>query len=302
MAKYNKTKRSKVSFQRLTIEDRCLIETRYCRDLKKIKDIAQEMGRPLSTITREIKGKPRKGVGKYSACAAQGRALDNYKKQGRRKKLEDNSKLLEYVTEKLKIWSPEQISGRIIKEYPKDETMRISHESIYTYIYDQIHRGGNGMVKPGCVDLRKYLTRRHTRRQKKGFRKAQKMERIGNLPSIETRPKEVDKRKVLGHWEGDTLVSRQSPVRIKSINERVSGLVFFSKTKNGTADECNQALINRLSTVPSELRKTLTQDRGTENAGYEKVEKSLSIDCYFAHPYSSYERGSNENLNGIFKE
>ena len=86
MAKYNKTKRGKVGFQRLTIEDRCLLETRYCRDFKKMKDIAQEMGRPLSTITREIQGKPRKGISKYSARAAQDRALNHYKKQGRRKK------------------------------------------------------------------------------------------------------------------------------------------------------------------------------------------------------------------------
>ena len=118
----------------------------------------------------------------------------------------------------------------------------ISHEAIYQYVYAQVYRSGNGMVKEGGEDLRKYLPRRHTRRAKKGFRKAQKLERIGKLPSIEDRPKEADKRKEVGHFEDDTMVSRQSPARLKSINERASGVVFLGKMADGTSEESTRGI------------------------------------------------------------
>ncbi len=208
----------------------------------------------------------------------------------------------EYVISKLKIgWSPEQIQLRLPLEYPTDNRMRISYEAIYIYIYDQIHRNGNGSVKKDCEDLRIYLSRRHTRRQKKGFRKARKVEREEYLPSIEKRPKEVEKRTVLGHWEDDTLVSRQNSVRIKSVNERVSGIVFFGKTEDGTMKECDKVVLRRLATIPSKFRKTLTRDRGTENMNYREIEEKLSLSCYFAHSYCSHERGSNENVNGLLR-
>jgi IS30 family transposase len=85
------------------------------------------------------------------------------------------------------------------------------------------------------------------------------------------------------------------------MNERVSGIVFFGKTTNGTTSSCDDVLINRLRAVPHKYRKTITQDRGTENMGYKEVEKELSILCYFAHPYSSHERGANENANGLLR-
>jgi len=106
---------------------------------------------------------------------------------------------------------------------------------------------------------------------------------------------------VIGHWEDDTLVSRQSKARIKSVNERVSGLVFFGKTTDGTAKKCNRVVLNKLKNIPAAFRKTLTRDRGTENFGYENVEDKLSLACFFAHPYCSQERGSNENANGLLR-
>jgi len=298
----NIIKKKPTKFKRLDFTDRCLIETRYCRDRKSLSDIALEMKRPLCTICREIDGRPRLGRGKYSASIAQAKALDNYEKQGRKSKLENNKELFDYVLRKLKInWSPEQIAGRLIRDHPNSQRMRISYEAIYTYIYQQIRLNGDCKAKTDCVDWRPYLARRHTRRSKKGFRQAQKLERSIGLPSIEERPKEVEKRKEVGHWEGDTLVSRASEPRIKSVNERVSGVVFFGKTKDGTANECDKILINKLSIIPAEFLKTLTQDRGKENYGYKLVESALKISCYFAHAYCSQERGSNENTNGLFR-
>ena len=155
-------------------------------------------------------------------------------------------------------------------------------------------------MKYGHVDLRPHLARRHKRRQKKGFRATQKLYRP-QLPCIEDRPRVVDKRKQLGHWEDDTMVSRESSDRLKTINERVSGIVLIGKMQDGTIAESNRVVVERLSNIPTPLRKTLTRDRGTENFGYQEIEKQLQMQCYFAHAFCSQERGSNENVNGLIR-
>ena len=289
------------TFGHISYKERVIIENRYCIDKKSVSDIARELGRDKSAISREIEGRPRIGRRRYTADKAQAKAERKKSNQGRKSKFAYKP-LKDYVVEKLKLgWSPEQIGIRLPLDYPRDEKMRVSHEAVYQYVYSQIHRGGNGTLKKGCEDLRKYLSKRHTRRQKKGFRRAQKLERVLSLPSIEKRPKEVDKRKRIGHWEDDTLVSRQSKTRIKSINERVSGIVFFGKTQDGTAQECDRVVVDRLEAIPAKFRKTLTRDRGTENLEYKKIEEKLKLSCFFAHPYCSYERGSNENNNGLLR-
>lgn len=301
MKKTSSRHKKKRSFQRINYRERVIIENRYCIDRKRISAIARELGRPPSAISREIGAKPRMGRGKYSADGAQRNTEIKRENQGRKSKFE-YTPLKRYAAKKLKLgWSPEQISIRLPIEYVRNKSMRVSHEAIYEYIYAQVYRSGNGRVKPGCEDLRKYLARRHTRRQKKGFRKARKLERDTALPSIELRPQEVEQRKAMGHWEGDTLVSKQSDVRVKSVNERVSGIALFKKTSNGTSTICNRATIEKLKIIPSGYVKTLTQDRGSENMGFEILEQKLGIQCFFAHPYCAYERGSNENINGLFR-
>lgn len=288
-------------FERINYKERVIIENRYCIDGKSMRNIAKELGRPPSAISREIDGRPRTGIGRYTADKGQQKAEDGRGNQGRKGKFAYEP-LKNYVIEKLKLgWSPEQIELRLPIDCPRNKKMRVSYEAIYQYIYAQIHRGGNGTLKKDCEDLRRYLARRHARRQKKGFRKAQKLERKLALPSIEERPREVDKRKKIGHWEDDTLVSRQSKARIKSINERVSGIVFFGKTTDGTASSCDEIVIDRLKKIPLEFRKTLTRDRGSENFDYKNIEEKLNLSCFFAHPYCSHERGSNENANGLLR-
>lgn len=289
------------SFKALNIQERTIIEIRYCRDFRDLTEIAIELGRAYTTIKREIGNKPRKGLGKYQAHIEQEKALKRIAERGNDRKLERTKPLLTYVIAKLKEdWTPEQISIRLPIEYKGDTSMRISYEAIYQYIYSKVDRG-SGTVKDGELDLRQYLARKHTRRRKKGFRQAQKLARAVALPSIEDRPKEVPERTLVGHWEGDTMVSRVSKPRIKSMNELVSGIVLFQKTADGTAEACNNALIGRLQSIPSQYVQTLTQDRGTENYDYPDVEKTLNTKCYFAHPYCSHERGSNENSNGLFR-
>ena len=298
MTKINKNKKITPQFIHLTLDERIRIEIGY-QEGKSLRDIAKTLGngRSASAVCREVAGKPRRGKGKYQAYSAHNKIFVRIEKRGKRPRLKNNL-IRSYTIEKMKLgWSPEQISIRLPMDHKRQE---ISHEAIYQFVYAQVSREGNGVLRKGCEDLRPYLPRRRKRRTAKGFRKGWKTERP-ILPSIEDRPKEADKRKEIGHWEDDTMVSRKSKERFKTINERVSGLVFIEKMQNGSIEESNRAVLEKLKDIPASYRQTLTRDRGTENFGYQEIEQALNIYCYFAHPYSSFERGSNENLNGLIR-
>jgi len=297
MRKIKKTVQKR-DFSQLTLEERIRIEIKYHEGLS-LREIAKYLGdgRTAGSICREIDGRPRKGVGKYQAHVSHANALKH--RYGKKPDRLKGDLIRTYVKNKLKDfhWSPEQISLRLPIDHPGNE---ISYEAIYQFIYAQINRGGSCKPKIGCEDWRSYLPRRHVRRQTKGFRQAQKAWKP-ELPSIESRPAVVDRRKQIGHWEDDTMVSRQSNDRLKTINERVSGVVFIGKMKDGTISESNRVVNERLGKIPQQIRRTLTRDRGTENFGHVELEKSLNISCYFAHAFCSQERGSNENVNGLIR-
>jgi len=285
-----------MKYKHLTIEERETIQLMLW-EKKSVRSIAKKLNRSPSSVSREI-NKNRDSLNRrfYIPRTAHVKAIKNRSKRGREKRLK-NKAVRDYVIKHLKLgWSPEQIAGKIKSVIGES----ISHEAIYQYIYAQIYRKGNGYVKPNCEDLRPYLARRRKRRMKKGMRKSYRIEK-GPLPSIDDRPKEVDLRLIVGHWEDDLIVSRQSTVKLKTINERFSGLVFINKVRNGTIEESNKAVIERLSRIPKKYRKTLTMDRGSENLGHQEIEKKLNMDCFYAHAYSSWERGCNENLNGLIR-
>jgi len=285
-----------------TLRERSIIEVRWCRDGKTVTGIARELGRNKSSVSRDIGGQPRKGRGKYDAERVHRLALDRIVRRGNVAKTKKHTALKGYIKEKLRLgWSPEQVSIRLPLEFPTDETMRIDPESVYQEVYRRVHRNGNGTVKKGEIDLRPFLARRHKRRAKKGFRKTRKEERDASLPSISNRPAVVDKRSRIGDWEDDTLVSRQSLVRLKSATERKSGVHLFGKTADGTAKVCDEILVRKLSSLPPRFRHTLTRDRGTENGRWQEVASRLDMDIFFAHAYCSQERGSNENANGLIR-
>lgn len=283
-------------YKHLTIEEREIIQEMLWQK-NSVRNIAQKLKRSPSSISREI-NKNRDSLSRrhYTPRTAQEKAIKNRSKRGREVRLK-NRHVRDYTIKHLKLgWSPEQISGTI-----KDSIGEtISYEAIYQYIYNQIYRHGNGYVKPGCEDLRSCLARRRKRRMKKGGRKSYRIDK-GPLPSIENRPIDVELRINVGHWESDLIVSKQSRFKLKTINERFSGLVFIQKVNNGTIEESNKAVITKLKNIPSKYRKTLTMDRGSENLGYEEIENTLNIDCFYAHAYASWERGSNENLNGLIR-
>jgi len=296
MQKINKLAQNR-RFKQFDLEDRINIEIKY-RSGMSLRDIATYLGhgRTAGSICREINGKPRKGAGKYQAYGSHQQALK--RRFGKKEFRLKNDLIRSYVKDKMKIgWSPEQISIRIPIDHPGND---ISHEAIYQFIYNQINSHTTGKAKDGCEDLRPYLPRRHTRRQVKGFRQARKMYRP-ELPSIEDRPSVVDERRRIGDWEDDTMVSRESTPRLKTINERVSGIVLIGKMREGTISESNRVVNERLGAMPKKIRKTLTRDRGKENFGHKELEKSLGISCYFARAYCSQDRGSNENTNGLIR-
>ncbi len=240
-------------------------------------------------------GRPRRGIGKYQAYGAHERALAKRAERGKRPRLK-NEVVRAYATEKMKLgWSPEQVSIRLPIDH---EEQSISHEAIYQFVYASVYKSGE--IRKGHEDLRPYLPRRQKRRKCKGFRRTQKLWRP-TLPSIEDRPKSVDRRTSIGDWEDDTMVSRESLGRFKTVNERRSGVVFIGKMKDGSIEESNRVVLKRLGEVPALYRRTLTRDRGTENFGYVEIEKVLKISCFFAHAYCSQERGSNENTNGLIR-
>ena len=203
-----------MQYKHFTIEERELIQERLWHK-ETIRAIARKLNRSPSSVSREIKRNkpPMRKV--YTPRLAQERAIKNRSKRGREIGLK-NDIIRNYVTKQLKLgWSPEQIANTTKKEI--GET--ISHEAIYQFIYAQIYRHGYGYLKPDREDLRPYLARLQKRRTRKGMRKSYRIDK-GPLPSIEDRPSEVELRVNIGHWEDDLIISKQSKVKLKTINER----------------------------------------------------------------------------------
>ena len=278
-----------MNFKHFTIEEREKIQALLWQKTS-IREIARVLGRSPSSVSREIK----KNIPlhyQYTPRLANERALKKRKCRGRKLRLKSWF-IRRYVIDHLKAgYSPEQIAGRISLEYPRES---ISHEAIYQYIYHRVH---SDYLRVGYHDLRIYLKRRHKRRETKGMRKGQRIFKHKGF-SIELRPQEVLKRRTIGHWEGDSMVSRKSRVGLNTLVERKTGLVLISKIQNGTSKVTARTVIHRLKQLPC---KTLTTDNGTENFAYEKIQEELKISCYFAHPYCSGERGTNENTNGLIR-
>jgi IS30 family transposase len=284
-----------MKFKHFRIEEREKIQELLWQKAS-VRSIAKVLNRSPSSVSREInRSIPLQRS--YRPRLANERALRKRKSRGRKLRLK-NQFIRRYVFTKLKAGlSPEQIAGRLHLEHPEE---KISHEAIYQYIYSHVHRQGWGLMKIGYHDLRKYLKRRHKRRGQRGMRSVQRVLRPKG-PSIDDRPQEVETRKTVGHWETDSVISRKSKVGLNTLVERKTGLVFITKISNGTADITKEAVKKRLGILPTDLRQTITSDNGSENAFFNQIETELGILWFFAHPYCSGERGTNENTNGLIR-
>lgn len=272
----------------LTVEEREEIQ-RGLWAKESVRSIAKRLGRPHSTISKEIRRNLPPEKRQYTPRLANERAHEKRTSRGRHARLK-NTELREYVVKHLKLgWSPEQIANTAPEP--------ISHEAIYQYIYAQVHRKGYGYLKPGAEDLRPYLARRHKRRQPHQGRKARRVLRPKG-PSIEERSKIVTLRSRIGDWEGDSIESRNHGPGLNSLVDRKSGLLLLSKLPDKTARATTQVVAHRLRSMRA---KTLTLDNGPENQYWQELRAQTGVEVYFAHPYSSWERGTNENTNGLVR-
>lgn len=285
-----------MQYHHFTIEERETIHYGLW-EKKSLRTIAKKLGRSVSSVSREIKRNIPEKRHRYASRLAHHRALQKRKSRGRYDRLK-SKQIRQYVVVHLKEgWSPEQISGRIKIDLKES----ISHEAIYQYIYAQIHRDGYGYLKPGTEDLRTYLRRRRKRRIKKGLRLSQKLPKHGGI-SIDERPNIVNRRKRIGDWEGDTVESKDHKPGINTLVERKTGLVFMTKLTARTGVATTRVVEQRFNHIPKKAKHTLTLDNGPENYAWQKIESITGVKCYYAHAYHSWERGTNENTNGLIRE
>lgn len=284
-----------MKYKHLSIEEREILQTMWW-ERKPIREMARVLGRSPATISRELHRNfpPEHRV--YAPRLAHERALRSRKSRGRKERLR-NEAVRTYVIEKLKLrWSPEQISGRM--KLDLGET--ISHEAIYQFIYAQC-RIGSPEIRVGREDLRPYLRRARKRRMHKGMRKAQRIFKPEGI-SIELRPEIVNQRLRIGDWEGDTVESKNHRPGINTLVERKLGLTLITKLKTKTSLSTISAVRERMKQLPQGLKHTITLDNGPENRDWQTFEELTGLSVFYAHPYCSGERGTNENTNGLIRD
>jgi IS30 family transposase len=257
--------------------------------------IALRLNRHTSTITREVWAQVKVKKWCYSAVKGEKLSKEKKNKSGRKKKLDLNMPLLHYVQGKLREdWSPEEIAKRIKIDYPKDNSMRISHETIYQYLYCL----PKGELKK---ELMKSLRRERKRRLSRGSINSRR-KRIEDIVSIEERPKEAEGRMIPGHWEGDLIVGKNHASAIGTLVERTTRLTIIVPLKEKTAFAVANAFTKAFKRIPKKLKKTLTYDRGSEMSLHRLFTDESNVKVFFADPYSPWQRGTNENTNGLIRQ
>jgi IS30 family transposase len=269
----------------ITSEERHTIDI-LLRQNQSPTRIARELGREPSSITREIQRNCDKRSGEYRHELAHRKALRRKAEKGTRNDYTEEIKL--YVKKQLaEQYSPEQIAGTAKRQGIKC----VSHETIYLHIWENKKQGGR---------LYENLRNRCKRYRNRGSEK-DKRGQLRNRTDIDQRPKIVEKRERLGDLEIDLIIGKGHSGALLTINDRVSGLLIMEQLQGKGAAELTARVIARLQPFKEQLH-TITSDNGREFAGHEQIARELEIDFYFAKPYHSWERGSNENLNGLIRQ
>ena len=253
-------------------------------------ECAEKIGVHRSSIWREIQlNKDADGV--YRGASAHKRATKRRKEAKLPfRKIENDKKLRRHIVRKLKLfWSPEQIAGRLAWKNGKSD---ICHETIYVFIYEK---------RP---ELIKYLRRQKNKyRRKRGTKEKKTLNRAVKIKRIDTRPEEVETRLRVGDWEGDTVIGKEKVIRLLTHTERKSGYGMAEKVDCVTAEKIHQRTIAAFRKIPKKVRLTLTRDNGVEFGDYDPyLEEKTKMDVYRAFPYHSWERGTNENWNGLIRQ
>ncbi|MFD9607013.1 IS30 family transposase [Streptomyces sp. NPDC059970] len=269
------------------------------REKASIRTIAAELGRSPSTISREIRRNGALWRGTewtYRPYAAQARA-DARRPRPKAGKISRCPQLRNYIQERLeRRWSPEQIVHQLRRDFPHDPEMRVTHETIYQALYVQ-----------GRGELRRELTKalRSGRARRRPHRQANKRQPRFTAPMvmISDRPAEAADRAVPGHWEGDCIVGAGHRSAIGTLVERTTRFTMLVHLPNGhRAEHFHQALAATISQLPPHLRQSLTWDQGNEMAGHELFSVAANMPVYFCNPGSPWQRGSNENTNGLLRQ
>lgn len=257
-----------------------------------LRPIAEALGRGISTISRELR-RNLDGNGEYFPDMACVLYWQRRERLVVRPKTGDKG-LMDLVVERLKKdWSPEQIAGRFRHvEFEDNPKYWISHETIYRYIKADRRQGGKLYKLLRRSKLRKY--------EKKG--RGGMLGRMMNRTSIDERPDEVDEQSRFGDWEGDTIQGRDRQGHAATFVERKSLFLTGALMKDAKADTLRAATCTAFNDIPEDIIHTITVDNGKEFAAYADIEKDLDTSIYFAHPYSAWERGINENTNGLLRQ
>ncbi|WP_079186565.1 IS30 family transposase [Streptomyces sp. CB01580] len=276
----------------LTLAEREEISRGLARD-ESLRTIAGRLGRASSTVSREVSRHG--GREKYRAADADERAWDN----ARRPKpclLHGNYRLRDLVAAKLAAdWSPQQISGWLARRYGREDGMYVSHETIYRSLFIQ----ARGVLKK---ELTARLRRRHTMRKSKNATTAgQARGQIRDAVSIRERPAEAEDRAVPGHWEGDLITGAKNS-HIATLVERHSRYVMLVRVAGKDTTSVVSALTYQVGSLPKGLMTSLTWDRGMELAEHKRFSLATDVQVYFADPKSPWQRGSNENTNGLLRQ
>ncbi len=260
---------------------------------QSIRSMARRLGRWPSTVSREVRRNG--GDDDYRAALADERAWARARRP-KRCKLAMNSPLRRAVARKLKLnWSPQQIAGWLKKAHPGDESYHVSHETIYRSLFVQ----ARGVLKK---ELMQHLRSKRTiRRSKHAKQRGDGRGQINDIISISERPASVADRAVPGHWEGDLLAGSKNTY-IATLVERHTRYVMLAKVASRDTQTVVNALIKQAKKLPRELYKSLTWDRGKELADHKRFTLATDIDVYFCDPQSPWQRGSNENTNGLLRQ
>jgi IS30 family transposase len=257
------------------------------------RSMAMSLGHSPSTVSREIGRNG--GYDRYRAAPADEQAWARSRRP-KRCKLADSPQLRQAVARKLRLnWSPEQIAGWLKRAHPEDESCRVSHETIYRSLFVQ----ARGVLKKEL--LGHLRSKRTIRRSKQAGLNGDRRGQIKDVVSIRQRPAAVDDRAVPGHWEGD-LLSGSKNSYIATLVERHTRYVMLAKVTNKDTQTVVSALIKQAKKLPNELYKSLTWDRGKELADHRRFTLATNIDVYFCDPQSPWQRGSNENTNGLLRQ
>jgi transposase, IS30 family len=260
-----------------------------------VRVIAARLGRAPSTVSREIARNSTRGRYRYRAVAAQARAEERARRP-KPAKLAVNAELRAWVQEKLEEdWSPEQASRRLALDFPGRPEMRVSHETIYQALYVQ---GRGALHRELAAHLR---TGRALR--KPGRKEGERRGRIPGMVNISERPAEAAGRAVPGHWEGDLIEGRNGRSHIGTLVERTTRFTMLVPLPHGkTAPAVADALVPVIASLPGALRRSLTWDQGREMAEHARIAVAADCEVYFCDPHSPWQRGTNENTNGLLRQ